>query len=159
MATRTGPLPTRDALLSRILRTGQPVQDTRRTHELDTRMQNKIIYWYAAANAFPRYHLKHAHYLRLLEKFAEFREDQETVNAAEEKLRSASIPAADNDLLVAHHLQVWQRHRLAKWRREIEVNKRIAAANEEERQRALRAAGLPVDVTRPASPIPCVDDI
>ena len=85
VATKTGPLLTRDALLSRILHTGQPVRDTRRTHELDRRMQNKVIYWYAAANHFPVHHIKHAHFLRLLEKFAEFREDQARVNAAKEQ--------------------------------------------------------------------------
>ena len=93
-----------------------------------------------------------------MEKFAEFREEQAAVDAAEERLRGASQPAADNDLLAAHHIQVSQRHLLRKQRHAIEVNVRIGLAREEQRQRALRAAGLPVDVTRPASPIP-YDDI
>ena len=149
---KTGPLPSPDALLARILHSGQWVQDRSHILEPIKFMSAKVGHWHTMAKLIPSDHIKHAHFLRLLEKFAEFREDQAAVEAAAEKLRAASAPAADNDRLAAHHIQVWRQHLLRKQRKAEEAKARVAAANEKERQRALRAAQEAGEVTRPASP-------
>ena len=152
LAAQRGPLPHPDALLARILRTEQPVQDRSAVLESVKFQRARVAYWHECAVRIPSTHIKHVHYLRLLQKFAEFREANQAVDAAAEKLRAASLPAPDNDALAAYHIKLWQQHLLRKRRLAEEAKARVAAANEKERLRELKRAQEAGEVTRPASP-------